>query len=312
MRIFVAGGTGVVGRPLVRELAAQGHEVTASTSRAEHFATIEALGARPVEMNGLDEASVRTAILEARPEVVINQITALAAPAANFAAWLATTNRLRSEGTKLLMSAARDAGTSRVIAQSASFMTHPGESGYTDESSPLYLDAPEPFLSHVRANVEAESLVLGTPGIDGVVLRYGFLYGEGTATGPDGDWANAVKAGQLPIVGDGAGRYHFVHVADTVTATVNAVDKGSPGVYNVLGDEPPTQAEWISYLAEILDAPSPGHMSVSDAEQQIGVQAVYYGTQLPPASNAKAKSELGLVLQYPNWREGFRAVFAAG
>jgi nucleoside-diphosphate-sugar epimerase len=184
VRMFVAGGTGVLGRPLVEALVDQGHEVTASTHRTENFSVIEALGARPALMDGLDDAAVRQAILETEPAVIINQITALSAPSRNYARWLAVTNRLRSEGTKTLMTAAREAGTRRVVAQSASFMTQPVGSDPTDESSPLYLEAPEPIRSHIQANIAAETLVLGTPGIEGVVLRYGFLYGEGTAIGP--------------------------------------------------------------------------------------------------------------------------------
>jgi nucleoside-diphosphate-sugar epimerase len=213
VRTFVAGGTGVLGRPLVEALVDRGHEVTASTHRTENFAVIEALGARPALMDGLDDAAVRQAILETEPEVIINQITALSAPSRDYARWLAVTNRLRSEGTKTLMTAAREAGTRRVVAQSASFMTQPVGSDPTDESSPLYLDAPEPIRSHIQANIAAETLVLGTPGIQGVVLRYGFLYGEGTAIGPGGEWATGVKSGDLPIVGEGAGRYPFVQSA---------------------------------------------------------------------------------------------------
>jgi 2-alkyl-3-oxoalkanoate reductase len=175
-----------LGRPLVEALVDRGHEVTASTHRTENFAVIEALGARPALMDGLDDAAVRQAILETEPEVIINQLTALAAPSRDYARWLAVTNRLRSEGTKTLM-AAREAGTRRVVAQSASFMTQPVGSDPTDESSPLYLDAPEPIRSHIQANIVAETLVLGTPWIEGVVLRYGFLYGEGTAIGPGGE-----------------------------------------------------------------------------------------------------------------------------
>ena len=237
----------------------RGHEVTASTHRTENFSVIEALGARPALMDGLDDAAVRQAILEAE---------------------LAVTNRLRSEGTKTLMTAAREAGTRRVVAQSASFMTQPVGSDPTDESSPLYLDAPEPIRSHIQANIVAETLVLGTPWIEGVVLRYGFLYGEGTAIGPGGEWATGVKSADVPIVGEGAGRYPFVHVRDAVSATVQAVDRGSPGIYNVVGDEPAPQAEWLPYLAEILDAPPPRRVSEEEAEEQLGAQAVYYGTQL--------------------------------
>ncbi|SIN41700.1 NAD-dependent epimerase/dehydratase family protein [Micromonospora cremea] len=310
MRIFVAGGTGVLGRPLVEALVARGHEVTASTQRTEKLSIIEAFGARPALMDGLDEAAVRRAILESEPEVIINQITALSTPSHDYATWLAMTNRLRSEGTKTLMAAAREAGTRRVVAQSASFMTPPVGSGPTDESSPLYLEAPEPIRSHIQANVAAETLVVDTPGIEGLVLRYGFFYGQGTAIGPGGEWAEGIKSGDVPIVGDGAGRYPFVHVRDAASATVQAVDRGSPGIYNVVGDEPARQAEWLPYLAEILDAPPPRRVSEEEAEEQIGVQAVYYGTQIRAASNAKAKSELGLTLEYPSWREGFRRVFA--
>lgn len=238
MRIFVAGGTGVLGRPLVEALVDRGHEVTASTHRTENFSVVEALGVSPALMNGLDEAAVRQAILEAGPEVIVNQVTALSAPSRDYAKWLETINRLRSEGTKTLMAAAREAGTRRVVAQSASFMTEPVGSGPTDESAPLYLEAPEPIRSHIRANVAAETLVLGTPGIEGVVLRYGFLYGAGTAIGPDGEWMVGVRSGGVPIVGEGTGRYPFVHVRDAVSATLQAIDRGSPGIYNVVGDEP--------------------------------------------------------------------------
>ncbi|MEH0934662.1 NAD-dependent epimerase/dehydratase family protein [Micromonospora psammae] len=309
MRIFVAGGTGVLGRPIVEALVDRGHEVVATSQRPEKFSVIEALGARPELMNGLDEATVRQAIGRAEPEVIVNQMTALSAPSRDYATWLAVTNRLRAEGTRTLMAAAREAGTRRVVAQSASFMTQPSGSGPTDEASPLYLDAPEPIRSHVQANTAAETLVLETPGIDGVVLRYGFFYGEGTAVGPDGEWATGVRSGAVPIVGEGTGQYPFVHVRDAVAATVTAVDRGSPGIYNIVDDEPAPQAEWLPYLADILHAPAPGRVSEAEAEEQIGVQAVYYGTQLRAASNAKAKAELGWTLEYPSWREGFRELF---
>jgi nucleoside-diphosphate-sugar epimerase len=308
MRVFVAGGSGVVGRPLVEALVDRGHKVTVSTRRRDGFRFVERLGARPVLMNGLDEVEVGQVIIEAQPQVIINLMTALSVPSRDYGTWLALTNRLRSEGTKALMKAAREAGSLRVIAQSASFMTQPG-SGPTDESAPPYLEGPGPIGSHVKANIAAENLVLGTPGIEGVVLRYGFLYGEGTAIGPGGDIATAVKAGSMPIVGDGAGRYPFVHVRDAASVTLQAVDSGSPGVYNVVDDEPAPQAEWLPYLARILQAPAPRRITEDEAEKQIGVQAVYYGNHLPAASNAKAKAELGFAAAYPSWRDGFRKLF---
>jgi nucleoside-diphosphate-sugar epimerase len=308
-RVFVAGGTGVLGRPTVEALVRLGHDVTATTSRPENLPALEALGARPEVLDGLDRDAVRRAVLDARPDVVINLITALAAPAKDYASWLALTNRLRKDGTELLMAAARDVGARRVVAQSASFMTHPGAPAPTDESSPLYLDAPGPIRGHVEANIAAEELVVGTPGIEGIVLRYGFLYGEGTAIGPGGDWAEAVATGALPIVGEGAGSYPFVSVRDAVSATVRAVDHGDPGVYNIVDDDPAPQADWIPFLADLLDAPPPKRITPAEAEQAIGVQAVYYGTQLPAAGNAKAKSRLGMTLEHPSWRAGFRELF---
>jgi nucleoside-diphosphate-sugar epimerase len=312
VRIFVAGGTGVLGRPLVEALVDQGHDVTATSHRSESLPVIESLGARSVLMDALDRAAVHRAVLEAHGEVIINQITALSSPSSNYARWLATTNRLRSEGSKTLMMAAREAGTRRVIAQSASFMTEPGGFDPADESSPLYLNAPEPIRSHVHANVAAETLVLRTPGIEGVVLRYGFLYGPGTTIAPHGEWVAKVQSGDFPIVGDGEGRYPFVHVRDAVAAAVLAVTTGGSGVYNVVGDDPPRQAEWLPYLARILDAPQPRRITEQEAEQVIGPQAVYYGNQLRPASNGKAKTELRLALEYPSWRAGFRTLFDIG
>ena len=292
MRVFVAGGTGVVGRPLVEALVDRGDEVTANTRQTDNLCVLEALGARPAVINGLDDAAVRLAVLDAGPEVVVNLVAALSVPARDYGRWLAVTNRMRREGTKTVMRAAREAGRRRVVAQSASFMTQPGGSGRTDQSSPLYLEGPEPIGSHVLANLVAEELVVGTPGIEGVVLRYGFLYGEGTAIGPGGEQATRAD-GRVPIVGDGAGRYPFVHVSDAVSATMQAVDRGNSGIYNVVDDEPAPQAEWVPYLAEILNGPLPWRVSVEEAEKPLGVQAVYYGDQLRAASNAKAKSELG-------------------
>ena len=309
MRVFVAGGTGVIGRPLVEALVDRGHTVTVSSRRQDSFRFVAGLGAQPVLMDGLDEKDVVRVIVEAQPHVIVNLMTALSGPSRDYGAWLELTNRLRREGTKVLMKAAQEAGTSRVVAQSASFMTQPG-AGPTDESAPLYVDGPGPLGSHVRANVEAENLVLTTPGIHGVVLRYGFLYGEGTAIGPGGDLATAVKAGELPIVDDGVGRYPFVQVRDSATVALQAVEGGSPGIYNIVDDEPAPQAEWLPYLARILQAPAPRRISEEEAEEQIGVQAVYYGNHLPAASNARAKAELGFAPTYPSWRDGFRKVFA--
>ncbi|MEV6285620.1 NAD(P)-dependent oxidoreductase [Kribbella sp. NPDC051770] len=259
MRVFVAGGTGVVGRPLVAALLERGHDVAASTRRTGSLQALEALGARAVVMDGLDATSVRRAIAGYRPEVVVNQMTALAEPSTDYGRWLAVTNELRRDGTRILM---------------------------------------------------AEELVLGTDGVEGVVLRYGFLYGPGTAIGPGGDIATAVQAGELPIVGAGAGHSPFVHVDDAVAATLPAIEKDAQGIYNVVDDDPAPQADWLPYLADLLGGPRPRQVSEEEATQRLGPQSVYYGNQLRPAGNARAKTDLGMTLAYPSWRQGFPKVFA--
>ena len=311
MRIFVAGATGVIGRPIVRALAGRGHEVTGSTTRPDGFKVVEGLGGRPVVMDGLDESAVRRVIVEVEPEVVINEMTSLAVSSSDYGSWLAVTDRLRNEGTKAVMTAAQEAGARRVISQSGAYMIEPG-AGPSDEDSPPYVQGPGAVGAHVRATVAGEEKVLDTPGVEGLVLRYGFFYGEGTALGPDGDWAKAVQVGELPVVGDGGGCFPFIHVDDAVSATLLAVENGDPGIYNVVGDEIAPQSDWIPYLAELLGAPKPGRVSADEAAILVGPQAVYYGTQLRPVSNDKAKAKLGLALEHPSWREGFRVVFGSG
>lgn len=310
MRILVAGGTGVVGRPLVEALVHAGHVVAATSHSEAALASVKAIGAQPILMDGLDEISVRDAMFQVQPDVVVNQMTSLAVPSSDYGTWLEVTNRLRVQATATLMNAAHEVGTRRVVAQSASFMTEPRGSGPTDEYFPLYLDAPEPIGSHVHANLAAELRVVGTDGIEGLVLRYGFLYGSGTAIGPGGDIATAVGAGRMPIVGDGKGQYPMIHVDDAVSATVNAVHHGAPGVYNVVDDDPAPQADWLPFLAQLLGAPQPPRVSEDEATAQFGPQSVYYGNQLLEATNARAKANLGMHLVFPSWRKGFTAVFA--
>lgn len=299
-----------MGRPLVEALLNAGHMVAATSHSADALASVEAIGARPVLMDGLDEVSVRDAVLGVQPEVVVNQMTSLAAPSADYGTWLEMTNRLRVQATATLMNAAHEAGARRVVAQSASFMTEPRGTGPTDEDFPLYFDAPEPIRTHVHANVAAELRVVGTDGIEGLVLRYGFLYGAGTAIGPGGDIATAVEAGRMPIVGEGKGQYPMIHVDDAVSATVHAVHHGEPGIYNIVDDDPARQADWLPFLADLLGGPPPPHISEDEAATQLGTQSVYYGNQLLEATNARARTGLGMQLVYPSWRQGFAEVFA--
>ncbi|SNS39821.1 Nucleoside-diphosphate-sugar epimerase [Geodermatophilus saharensis] len=310
-RVLLAGGTGAVGRPVLPLLIAAGHQVTATTRSPARVEQLRAAGAEPVVVDAFDSATLRAAVTAARPDVVVHQLTALATPAQDYGSWLADTNRLRAEVTPVLVDAARDAGARRVVAQSASFTTAPRGPWLLDEDAPLDTDAPGALRGHVQANLALERAVLGTDGVDGVVLRYGFLYGPGTGFAPGGGFAEAVRTGRQPIVGDGEGRYPFVHVDDAAAVTVAAVERGAPGVYNVVDDDPAPMREWVPFLARLLGGPEPSVVPADVAEREIGPQAVYYGTRLRGASNARARRELGMHLRYPSWREGFRAVFGA-
>jgi 2-alkyl-3-oxoalkanoate reductase len=312
MRVFIAGGSGAIGRPLVSRLARAGHEVVATTRSAQRAQRVRDTGAEPVVVDAFDADAFRRAIVSARPDVVVHQLTSLAKPAADHASWLAETLRLRGEVTAVLVEAAREAGARRVVAQSASFMTAPEGPEVLDEQAPLYLDAPPgPVLDHVVANAVLERAVTGTEGIGGAVLRYGFFYDPGTAFAPGQPFAEAVRTGQTPIIGEGNGRYAFVHIDDAAEATARAIEQGATGIYNVVDDEPALLREWVPYLAQLVGGPAPRTVDEATAEREQGPQAVYYGNRLRGASNGKARRELAWTPTYPSWREGFRVVFGA-
>lgn len=314
MIVFIAGATGAVGRPLVRQLVSAGHEVIGTTRSPEKQGHLRTAGASGVIVDARDIDALRRAIIAASPHVVIDQLTDLAQPLrpGGFGDWLKGTVALRRDVTPALVDAARDAGASRVIAQSAAFMTAPVGPEIVDESASLYLDAPEPLTETVTSNATLEAVVTRAEDIDGVVLRYGFLYGPGTYYAPDGAFVEQIRDGAFPIVGTGAGRFPFVHVDDAAAATVLALDHGSTGIYNVVDDNPAPMHEWVPYVAHLMDAPPPASISVERADREIGHQLVYYGTQLRGASNDKARRELGFSPVYPDWKDGFRASLAPG
>jgi nucleoside-diphosphate-sugar epimerase len=153
--------------------------------------------------------------------------------------------------------------------------------------------------------------VTGTEGMDGVdplegvVLRYGNLYGPGTGWSEDGVFVELVRRRRLPIVGDGAGIWSFVHVDDAATATVAAIERGEPGVYNVSDDEPSAVSVWLPALATILEAKPPRHVPAWLGRLTVGAAGLSLFTEIRGASNAKARRELGWRLLYSSWREGF-------
>jgi nucleoside-diphosphate-sugar epimerase len=326
MRIFVAGGTGVIGSRVVQSLLAEGHDVWASTTDQRKAREVEKLGASTMVVDALVPGQLTDAVTRVRPEVIINQMTALSQPSSDYAAWLERTNRLRGEASVELVVAAEQAGTRRVVAQSASFMTAPLPTNpqserdgaqaeqrdnllgvRLDESAPLYEDAPEPLSGHVRANVALERAVMGSQSVEGVVLRYGFIYGPGTAYALGAEPIEQIRRGAFPVVGEGAGRYPFVHVEDAARAAVAAVGGLPTGVYNVVDDNPAAAREWIPFVARLLGAPNPPRVTREEAEASLGIQSVYYNDDLRAASNAKL-TDTGFGLRYPSWRQGLATV----
>jgi 2-alkyl-3-oxoalkanoate reductase len=306
MRVFVAGASGVVGRPLVPKLVAAGHEVTGMTRSESKTEDMRRAGARAVVVDVFDVDALRAAMEEARPEVIVHELTALP-DRIDFrkADTYAATNRVRTEETRNLIDAARTAGARRIVCQSIAFAYRMDGEGLKTEDDPLLADAPGTFGSGVTALREMEEMVLGSDGLDGLVLRYGFFYGPGTYYADDGTSTEDVRRRRLPIVGKGSGVFSFIHVDDAADATVAAVERGAPGVYNVTDDEPAPMGEWVPVFARAAGAKPPRRVPVWLARLVAGKDVSNFAASLRGASNEKAKRELGWRPAHPSWRSGF-------
>ncbi|HEU4512283.1 MAG TPA: NAD(P)-dependent oxidoreductase [Nocardioidaceae bacterium] len=302
MRVFVAGGTGVVGRRLVPQLVARGHQVTATTTSPAKLGVLEQLGADAVVMDGLDAMSVGEAVAAALPDVIVHQMTAIAGKPdmKHFDRWFATTNRLRTEGTDHLLAAAEATGVPHFVAQSyASWNGIRHGDWVKTEEDPL--DPLEGTVAHpVMAAISHVEDVVGKAG--GAVLRYGGLYGPGATD----DQIELVRKRQFPVVGKGTGYCSWVHVEDAASATVLAVEQKASGVFNIVDDEPAPAGEWLPYLAACAGAKPPMRVPKWLARMLAGDVAVAMMTEGRGFSNAKAKRELGWELRYPSWRQGFK------
>lgn len=310
MRVFVAGGTGVVGRRLVPRLVAGGHQVTATTTSAARLDELARLGADGVVMDGLNPLSVGEAVAAARPEVVVHQMTAIG-PAhsgkpdiKNFDKWFALTSRLRTEGTDNLLAAAEASGAEHFVAQSYASWNGIRRGGWVkseeDPLDPIEGTKAQPGMAAIRYLEEA---VLGA---GGAVLRYGALYGPGATD----DQVELVRKRQFPLVGSGEGHCSWLHIDDAASATVLAVEQRARGVYNIVDDEPAPANAWLPYLAECAGGKRPMRVPVWLARLLAGKVAVTMMTEGRGFSNAKAKRELGWVPRYPSWRQGFREALA--
>jgi 2-alkyl-3-oxoalkanoate reductase len=307
MRVFIAGATGAVGSRLVPLLVDAGHEVVGTSRSAERLGDIEAAGAKGVVMDGLDAASVRTAVLDARPDAIVHELSALGGAAPDlkhFDEQFAGTNALRTRGTDHLLAAAAEAGVGRFIAQSFTGWPNERTGGpVKTEEDPL---DPSP-TSASRQTLEAiRHVERATTDAGGLALRYGGLYGPGNVIGRGGELLAMVQDGKLPLVGGGTGVWSFCHVDDAASATAAALTRGAPGVYNIVDDDPAPVSEWLPELARIVGAKPPMHVPALLARSLIGEHGVSLMTKVRGSSNAKAKRELGWELRYPSWREGFR------
>jgi nucleoside-diphosphate-sugar epimerase len=306
MRVFVAGASGAIGRPLVRQLVAAGHSVTGTTRREERAGEIRAAGATAVVCDVLDRAALEAAVGASVPEVVVNQLTSLPEDFNPRKIDYGPTNRVRKEGGENLMKAALASGARRYVTQSIAFLYAPEGDWVKDEEARPYDDAPLPFRDAVGAVLGHEREVLGTDGIEGLVLRYGQFYGPGTYYSPGGSIYRQVAKRMVPVVGPGTGTASFLHVEDAAAATVAALDHGSPGIYNVADDEPAPGREWLPVYAAAIGAKAPRHAPTWLARLAGGRMAVEFGVNVRGASNAKAKRELGWQPRYPSWRQGFQ------
>jgi nucleoside-diphosphate-sugar epimerase len=305
MRVFLAGATGAVGTHLVPQLLEHGHTVVGTSRSAEGAARLRAAGADGVVLDLLDAWAVHDAVRDARPDAIVHQATALKGLSdfKHFDASFAATNRLRTEGTDHLLAAARAHGVERVVAQSfAGWPSGRGAPGPTTEDDPL---DPEPVPAMRQSHDAIRHLERVVVEAGGVALRYGGLYGE-----PDDVQIEVVRKRRFPIVGDGGGVWSFVHLDDAAAATVLALDRGLPGVYNVVDDDPAPVREWLPALAEVLGAKPPRHVPRWLARLAAGEAGVMMMTEARGASNARARRELGWTLRYPSWRQGFPAAYA--
>jgi 2-alkyl-3-oxoalkanoate reductase len=314
MRIFVAGATGVLGRKLVPQLVTQGHDVVGMTRSASKLDLVRSLGARPVVADALDPDEVAQAVALAEPEAIVHELTALSGKMSirdarhpERSSAMIMTSRLRSEGTDHLLAAGRAVGARRFVAQSFGAFRFARAGGPVQtEDDPLDPDPPV-RQAGLEAILYLERSVTTITWGEGLVLRYGGFYGPGTAISlaPDAQIAGPVRTRRFPVIGDGGGVSSHVHVEDAAAATVAAVERGRPGIYNIVDDEPALVREWLPVLAGVLGARPPRRIPRWLARLAAGEMATAMMTEAKGASNEKAKRELDWQLRYPSWRQGF-------
>ena len=304
MKVFVAGATGAIGRPLVRELVARGHTVVGTTRSESKQALLWDLGAKPLVLDVLDRDAVAAAVSNQQPDAIVHQATALSnVNFFRFQKSFALTNRLRTEGTDNLLAAARTAGVERFVAQSYAGWPHARVGGPVKAEDDPLDSSPVGQTRQALAALRHLEAVVNEAG--GAALRYGGFYGPGSGLEAGGDQIELVRKRQFPIIGRGRGVWSFVHTEDAATATAIVVEQGASGIFNIVDDDPAPVAEWLPYLAELLDAKPPRRLP-RPVGRLLGAHFVVMMDEARGASNQKARRELGWSPAHPSWRQGFR------
>ncbi|MEV6549147.1 NAD(P)-dependent oxidoreductase [Streptomyces sp. NPDC051597] len=303
MRVLVAGATGVIGRALVPLLTSVGHDVTALSRSAGRSAVLEGTGARTVLADALDAPALDRAVREAAPDAVVHLLTAIPPrlDPRRMARQFALTDRLRTEGTRNLIGAAQRAGARRIISQGVAFAYDPDGDGLAGEDTPLWRNPPKPFRRSLDALRELERR---TGEARGLVLRFGHLYGPGTAFDTDGQFVRDIRDRRLPLVGGGSATFSFTHVHDAATAVVAALDKNATGLLNIVDNDPAPMSEWVPEVARILGAPAPRRLPAFVARLAVGGWGVAYLTRLRGADNTRARLALDWRPRHTSWRTG--------
>ena len=296
MNVFVAGASGTIGVPLVRALVAAGHHVTALTRSPGKREALQTLGASPVIANALDRDALVGAVVAAHPTHVIHQLTALPREGPRRASDVEATNRLRRDGTRILLQAAISSHARRFIVGSF---------------APLAASAPATMQNSAAAAVqsmESEVLEATRQGLtDGIVLRYGMFYGPGVPS--TAALVELVRKRRWPVVRGDAGQLPIIHIDDAVSATVLALDGAAAGgTYEIVDDHPASMTEIVTTLAKYAGSRPPLRVPAWLPRLVAPYMARVTAIRMP-LSNARAKAELGWAPRYPTFREGLADMF---
>ncbi len=308
MKVLIAGATGALGMRLVPRLVEAGHEVAGTTRTPSKQGLLSNLGAKPVVVDALDAEAVGRVVAEVEPDVIVHQLTALAGRLGGRGPDLGPTNRLRIEATGHLLAAGRAIGVQRFVAQSFAGSGLPfARVGrpVKSEDDPLDTDRVPGLKDAIDAIRHLESAVTGADWTEGIVLRYGSFYGPGTSFVAGGESFEMIRRRKMPLVGNGAGVWSFIHVDDAAEATVVAIERGGRGIYHIVDDDPAPVSEWLPAAAAALGAKPPLGVPRWLARWLAGEAATLMMTEGRGASNAKAKRELDWRPAHPSWRQGF-------